>query len=516
MTNGTAGFNPRPSNFMGVLAWAATEARLRGVPFCPLAGERVGGCAVEWLSRSFDAMSPTHKFDVEVTDLAKGTHTTFAVIRKQRTYRATGRTTVRYNTPVGNFSTFDEVNAALVAEALAAAAARAEDEGEVAEVEEVQEAEVQVDVLAAPERHEQPQQRHYAGAVAEAAPERAAPLNGSGTYLSELHLPVPAVVAYAYPPRPSRYESGGQGGYHIELGAALTHGRIRRKAGDTLCGKTFWGLDTRDSRYAVTCKRCLEIAGRFTAPDSNPQQHQQPEQQQMTQMLATMVRCEECEGEGSALYDVGREHDGTPIDARLTCEACHGAGEVPTMCPECKREGIALVVSDWDAGHRWCLHCALDAMEEGDGYTAAQVAEIQAQAVAAGILMLPEQHTQVEQQQAQALAVAVAGFEPECDRCGALLDERGRCPVCAPRWRACETGVRHAQTIPISRHAAYAEHVKADAAAQAGRKEGAGPARQRRLDEASQNAWTAFKRWRDADNFAARAGAHDHLRWADL
>lgn len=115
------GFNPRPSSFMGVLAWAATEARLKGFPFCPLAGERVGGCAVEWLSRSFDAMSPTHKFDVEVTDLSTGVHTTFSVIRKQRTYQKTGKTTVRYNTPVGNFSTFDEVNDALVQSALAAA-----------------------------------------------------------------------------------------------------------------------------------------------------------------------------------------------------------------------------------------------------------------------------------------------------------------------------------------------------------------------------------------------------------
>ena len=157
---------------MGVLAWAATEARLKGFPFCPLAGERVGGCAVEWLSRSFDAMSPTHKFDVEVTDLAKGTHTTFAVIRKQRTYRATGRTTVRYNTPIGNFSTFDEVNAALVAEALAAAGA--EGEGEVAEVAEVEEVQVAaypvvgVDVLAGLSlgRTQQIEQRHYAGAQA--------------------------------------------------------------------------------------------------------------------------------------------------------------------------------------------------------------------------------------------------------------------------------------------------------------------------------------------------------------
>ena len=125
--------------------------------------------------------------------------------------------------------------------------------------------------------------------------------------------------------------------------------------------------------------------------------------QQLTQVPAVMVPCEACEGTGQAWYDVGREADGTPIEACDTCEVCHGDREVPVKCPECKREGVALVVSDWDAGHQWCLHCALDAMENGDGYTAAQVAEIQAQAVAAGILTLPEQHAQVEQQQGQRL-----------------------------------------------------------------------------------------------------------------
>jgi hypothetical protein len=120
-------------------------------------------------------------------------------------------------------------------------------------------------------------------------------------------------------------------------------------------------------------------------------------------------------------------------------------------------------------------------------------------------------HAQPEQQQAQALAVAVAGFEPECDRCGALLDARGRCPVCLPRWEPCETGVRHAQTIPATRELAYREHEKAHAAAHVARKQGAEPARQRRLDEASQDAWTAYRRWVDADSFAAQAGAFDHL-----
>lgn len=124
-------------------------------------------------------------------------------------------------------------------------------------------------------------------------------------------------------------------------------------------------------------------------------------------------------------------------------------------------------------------------------------------------------HAQPEQQQAQAVAVALAAFEPECDRCGALLDTSGNCPVCAPRWRPCETGVRHAQTIPATREQAYCEHEKAHRAAHRARKAGAESARQRRLDEASQDAWTAYRRWVDADSFAAQAGAYDHLVWRD-
>ena len=269
MTQQVTGFNPRPSSFMGVLAWAATEARLKGFAFCPLAGERVGGCAVEWLSRSFDAMSPTHKFDVEVTDLATGTHTTFSVIRKQRTYRKTGKTTVRYNTPIGNFGSFDEVNAALVAEALAAAAARAEVEVEVTE-----EIVVQADVP-----------------------------------VLTLDNPVtgPAFVPY------------------------------------------------------------------LTGPFEQPQQRHFAQGQRPT----------------------------LPLPERL--------------------HHLALVAK----GHEVQAEPGSDARAIR-GQRADHLAEL---AWAAG---QGERHMQPEQQQAQAAASVLAAFEPECDRCGALLDERGGCPVCTP------------------------------------------------------------------------------------
>ncbi|WP_288405534.1 hypothetical protein [uncultured Deinococcus sp.] len=115
----------------------------------------------------------------------------------------------------------------------------------------------------------------------------------------------------------------------------------------------------------------------------------------------TLVDCAECEGKGRAWYDVGRESDGTPIEARLTCAVCHGEGKVPVVCPECLGTGIALVASDWGEPYdEFCLKCALYAIEHGDGYTPEQVAEIRAQAVAAGLLV-PQ--SQPEQQQAQAL-----------------------------------------------------------------------------------------------------------------
>lgn len=442
---------------MGVLAWAATEARLKGFAFCPLAGERVCGCAVEWLSRSFDAMSPTHKFDVEVTDLATGIHMTFSVIRKQRTYRATGRTTVRYNTPVGNFGTFDEVNDALVAEALAAAAARAaEVEGEGVQ------AEAEPEVLAAPERHAQPEQRHYAQEAVSAKLRM-----GRKTLLP---LREAAEKARAEGGRIVGFEHDGQiVGYRVYVGWG-------RNAPDAMSDcEPGWGV-----RYQGEYKAGRWFAGRtiesqplIPDPLGDFQQHQQPEQQQAQREVELFPR------RSVAMLVESRftRQDGALIPPEQRLELDDQMFEQITQFNQQYRlnvEGQAL-------------------FEHPEGPTA-----------------------QVEQQQAQALAVAVAGFEPECDRCGALLDERGNCPVCAPRWRPCETGVRHAQTIPATREQAYREHEKTHAAAHAARKQGADPARQRRLDEASQDAWTAFKRWKDADNFAARAGAHDHLRWADL
>jgi len=80
-----------------------------------------------------------------------------------------------------------------------------------------------------------------------------------GTDIRTFGLPNTAVVAYAYSPR----ERNGAGAFHIMLSAPFELGRIRRSEGDTLCGRSFWGLDKRNEKqYGVTCKRCLEIASR--------------------------------------------------------------------------------------------------------------------------------------------------------------------------------------------------------------------------------------------------------------
>lgn len=341
-------FNPRPSSFMGVLAWAATAARLKGFAFCPLAGERVGGCAVEWLSRSFDAMSPTHKFDVEVTDLSTGVHTTFSVIRKQRTYRATGKTTVRYNTPVGNFGTFDEVNAALVAEALAAA--RAEGEGEVEVAEEVQEAEAQVDVLAAPVRHEQPQQRHFAQATAEQP--RAERL------LRLRHLAMVSELS-AEPCTPER--------------AARARRADRIAAAYRAARSRGWGEGLLlDNALGAGAGRSVQV---------EQQQAQREVELHLPPSVAMLVEYRFTRQDGALILPEQR--------VRLD-------------------DGMFELIGEFALKHG--LNVEGQALfEHPEGPTA-----------------------QVEQQQAQAAAPVLAAFEPECDRCGALLDDLGSCPRCAP------------------------------------------------------------------------------------
>lgn len=384
-------FNPRPSSFMGVLAWAATEARLKGFPFCPLAGERVGGCAVEWLSRSFDAMSPTHKFDVEVTDLAKGTHTTFSVIRKQRTYRATGRTTVRYNTPVGNFSTFDEVNAALVAEAqrrvaeaLAAAGAEGEGEGEVQEAQAEAYPVLGIDVLAGLSlgRTQQLEQQQMQLAAAPVRPNLHARINAR-TMPRERVETAARQVAWLERQKQAAYKK------------ALTGGRIvaQRNLESWGCYEEDLGAGSawrqeRDSGAHAMAEEIVEAGcwdGRI--------EHQKAVLRNALQEWGVQEGCPHWH-----LLEIQlRFHEGSYASRRATrgffsdgVTPYFGAASLRSVATYSRAEVMRSRALPWSDGP----------------------------------------HAQPEQQQAQALAVAVAGFEPECDRCGALLDERGRCPVC--------------------------------------------------------------------------------------
>jgi hypothetical protein len=73
------------------------------------------------------------------------------------------------------------------------------------------------------------------------------------------------------------YEGNGSGANrssveHVELCEDLVAGRIKRKKGQLLCGagsgswgtSTEWG-DKDTLMYRISCKRCIEIAERFTA-----------------------------------------------------------------------------------------------------------------------------------------------------------------------------------------------------------------------------------------------------------
>ena len=471
------GFNPRPTSFLGVLAWAATEARLKGIPFCPLVGERVDGHAVEWLSESFDAMSPTHRYTVDVTDLATGKVTSFAKVwRKSRTYKATGRTTVSYSTPLGSFRTFDEVNAALVAEAqrrvaealAAARAAEVEGEGVQAEAYPV----LGIDVLAVLSlgRTQQLEQRQMQLAAAPARPNLHQRINARS-------MPRERVEAAAR--QVGWLEQQKQAAYK----KALTTGRVIAQR-----NLESWGCYEEDLGAGPTWRRERDSGAHEMAEEvveagcwDGRIEHQQAVLRNALQEWGVQEGCPHWH-----LLEIQlRFHEGSYASRRATkgffsdgVTPYFGAASLRSVATYSRAEVLRSRALPWSDGP----------------------------------------HQQPEQQQAQAAAVAGAGFEPECRQCAALLDAKGQCPIC-PRptpWEPCETGVRHHQTIPESREVAYTEHRKADRAATQARAEGADPARQRRLDEASQDAWTAYRRWRDADNFAARAGAHDHLRWADL
>lgn len=71
--------------------------------------------------------------------------------------------------------------------------------------------------------------------------------------------------------------------------------------------------------------------------------------------------------------------------------------------------------------------------------------------------------------------------------------------------------VMNMQTIPATREVAYREHEKASRACRQAEKAGASPERLKRLRDAEQIAWTQYREWVEADSFAARAGAYDHL-----
>lgn len=77
----------------------------------------------------------------------------------------------------------------------------------------------------------------------------------------DLGLPDSWDVGYAYSPR----ERSGGGGYHLIVGEDFKAGRVRREKGDALCGKRFYNLDPGRKGSGVSCRRCIELAGRVTA-----------------------------------------------------------------------------------------------------------------------------------------------------------------------------------------------------------------------------------------------------------
>lgn len=84
------------------------------------------------------------------------------------------------------------------------------------------------------------------------------------TAFSQFGLPDSWDVGYAYSGR-----NGGNptGGFHLIVGADFKAGRIRRKKGDALCGKSFYNLDggrKNSVNVQVTCKRCIALANSVT------------------------------------------------------------------------------------------------------------------------------------------------------------------------------------------------------------------------------------------------------------
>ncbi|UQN05503.1 hypothetical protein [Deinococcus sp. QL22] len=103
------------------LAQAHTYARDHSVPFNPIKPNALvelqgNTYSVEWKLVRFDLMSPTQVWAVTIRPRSTGVAYGYGqVIRKQRRSKKTGLATVRYNSPAGNYSTEDEVQAALVA-----------------------------------------------------------------------------------------------------------------------------------------------------------------------------------------------------------------------------------------------------------------------------------------------------------------------------------------------------------------------------------------------------------------
>lgn len=102
------------------LAQAHTYARDHSIRFNPIKPDallELNGetYSLEWMLVRFDLMSPTQVWAVTIRPLSTGiAHGYGQVIRKERRSKKTGLTTVRYNSPAGNYSTRDEVQTALV------------------------------------------------------------------------------------------------------------------------------------------------------------------------------------------------------------------------------------------------------------------------------------------------------------------------------------------------------------------------------------------------------------------
>ncbi|UQN06801.1 hypothetical protein [Deinococcus sp. QL22] len=104
------------------LAQAHTYARDHSVPFNPIKPDALleldgDAYSVEWMLVRGDTMSTAMQvWAVTVRPRSTGVAQGYGqVIRKERRSKKTGCATVRYNSPAGNYSTEDEVQAALVA-----------------------------------------------------------------------------------------------------------------------------------------------------------------------------------------------------------------------------------------------------------------------------------------------------------------------------------------------------------------------------------------------------------------